>query len=223
MEARVLELMTARLDPGNVAASLEAALAGKRALIIGPGLGTDDRARQAVEHVLSWDGVKILDADALTIFAGRADRLVSARGALVLTPHSGEAGRLIGKKAQEVESDRLGSVREIVARTRAIVVLKGARTIIATPEGGIFINTSGNPALATAGAGDVLAGIIGAFACELAPERAACAGVHLHGLAADAWRAQHGGADRGLFASEIADLLPSVLGALARGGLAPAI
>jgi hydroxyethylthiazole kinase-like uncharacterized protein yjeF len=217
IESRVVELMTARIDPSDLTGSLDRALAGKRVVVIGPGFGLDDGARRAVEHVLGWDGVKILDADALTMLGGRPEILASARGQIIVTPHSGEAGRLLGRKGDEIEKDRLGAVREIAAKTRATVVLKGARTIVATPGGSIFINTSGNPVLATAGAGDVLAGMIAALSCELSPEDAACAGVHLHGLAADAWRAEHGGADRGLLASEIADLVPSVLAAVARG------
>lgn len=93
-------------------------------------------------------------------------------------------------------------------------MLKGAHTIIAHPDGRLAINATGNPALGTAGAGDVLGGIIGALACGAAPFEAACAGVYVHGLAADHWRDQNG--DRGLLASEIADLLPPILSALAR-------
>ena len=96
------------------------------------------------------------------------------------------------------------------------MVLKGARSIIAASTGPLRINTSGNPVLATAGSGDVLAGILAAFSCVMPPDQAACAGVHVHGLAADAWSAAHGGADRGLLASEIADEVPGVLAGLAR-------
>ncbi len=217
LESRVVEIMTARIDPARIAGSLDAMLAGKHAVAIGPGFGLDEAARIAVEHVvLGWDGVKVVDADAITLFAGRAECLAEARGQVVLTPHSGEIGRLVGKRADEVERDRFGVVREVVARTRAIVVLKGARTIVASPDGAIFINTTGNPALATAGSGDVLAGIVAALACSMSPLRAACAGVHVHGLVADAWRARTG-ADRGLFAREIADGVPPVLAAVARG------
>lgn len=217
IESRVVEIMTARIDPDRIAGSLDRALTGKKAVAIGPGFGLDDAARIAVEHVvLSWDGVKVVDADAITHFAGRAEKLAGARGQVILTPHSGEIGRLVGKRAEEVERDRFGVVREVVAMTKAWVVLKGARTIVASPDGAIFINTTGNPALATAGSGDVLSGIMVALACALSPERAACAAVHLHGLAADLWRARTG-ADRGMLATEVADLMPNVLAAVARG------
>lgn len=217
IESRLVEIMTERIDTAKIAGSLDRALEGKRAVAIGPGFGLSDAARIAVDHVvLNWDGIKIVDADAITHFAGRAERLATARGQIVLTPHSGEIGRLVGKRADEVERDRFGVVREVVRMTKAWVVLKGARTIVAGPDGSLFINTTGNPALATAGAGDVLAGIMAALACSLPVDRAACAAVCLHGLAADAWRARTG-ADRGMLATEVADLIPPVMAAVARG------
>jgi NAD(P)H-hydrate epimerase len=217
LESRVVELMSARIDRADIAGSLDHALTGKRVVALGPGLGLDDTARAAVEHVVfGWEGVKVVDADALTLFAGRPEALAAARGPMILTPHPGEAARLLGKKSDEVEKNRAVCVRQLAERTGAIVVLKGARTIVAATSGPLYINTSGNPVLATAGSGDVLAGIISAFSCVMPPEKAACAGVHAHGLAADVWRAKHGGADRGLLASEIADEVPGVLAALAR-------
>ena len=217
LESRVVELMSARIDRADIAGSLDLALAGKRVVALGPGLGLDDSARAAVEHVVfHWEGVKVVDADALTLFAGRPEALAAARGPMILTPHPGEAARLLGKKSDEVEKNRAVCVRQLAERTGAIVVLKGARTIVAATSGPLYINTSGNPVLATAGSGDVLAGIISAFSCVMPPDKAACAGVHVHGLAADVWRAKHGGADRGLLASEIADEVPGVLAALAR-------
>jgi NAD(P)H-hydrate epimerase len=166
--------------------------------------------------LFGWDGVKIVDADALTLFTGRLAALSGARGSVILTPHAGEAARLLGKKSDEVERDRFAAARELALRAEATVVLKGSRTLVAGPEGPVLVNTSGNPALATAGAGDVLAGIISAFACVMTPLRAAAAGVHVHGLAADVWRDEHGGADRGLLASEVADRVPGVVAALSR-------
>jgi NAD(P)H-hydrate epimerase len=218
LESRVVELMTARVDRADVGRSLDNALAGKRVVVTGPGLGLDDAARAAVEHLLfGWEGVRVVDADALTLFAGRPEALATARGATILTPHPGEAGRLLGIRSDEVEKNRAVAARELAERTRATVVLKGARTIVAGASGPLYINTSGNPVLATAGSGDVLAGIIAAFACIMSPDKAACAGVHVHGLAGDAWRDKHGGADRGLLASELGDQVPEVLAALARG------
>jgi ADP-dependent NAD(P)H-hydrate dehydratase / NAD(P)H-hydrate epimerase len=214
VEARALEFMTARIEVDRLESSLDDALRHQNTLLIGPGIGLDERARRAVEHVvLGWEGVKVVDADALTHFAGRPEALASARGALVLTPHSGEMGRLLGCSAAEVENDRFGAARAVAAKSGAVVLLKGARTIVASPQG-VVINTTGNPALATAGSGDVLAGIIAALACTLSPDRAAAAGAFIHGRAADRWRDQHGGADRGMLASEIARGVPDVMGEL---------
>lgn len=216
LESRVVEIMTARIDPSKLEVSLDEALAGKRTVAIGPGLGLDERARRAVDHVvLGWDGLKVVDADALTHFVGRAEALAEAPGDLVLTPHPGELGRLLGRSARAIEQDRFGAVREAVSLTKATVVLKGARTIIATPDGRMFICMAGNPALATAGSGDVLTGMIAAFACGMSPDRAASAGVLVHALAGDLWRARTG-CDRGLLASEIAESVPQILALLGR-------
>ncbi|HMI88316.1 MAG TPA: NAD(P)H-hydrate dehydratase [Polyangiaceae bacterium] len=218
LELRVVELMSARIDRADIAGSLDRALAGKRTVVIGPGLGLDQDAKSAVEHILlRFEGTTIVDADALTLFAGRPEAFAVASGPIILTPHPGEAARLLGTKSHEVEQNRAGCVRELAQRARSTVVLKGARTMVAGSTGPLYINTTGNPALATAGAGDVLAGIIAALACVMPAERAAPAGVHVHGLAADRWRSQHGGADRGLLAGELGDLVPAVLAALAKG------
>lgn len=215
VEARALEIMTAVIEPDDLEGSLDAALTGKRALVIGPGLGLDERARRAVEHVvLRWPGVKVVDADALTLFAGRPGALAGAAGKLVLTPHAGELARLLGCTSAEIEKDRFGAVRATAMTTGAVVLLKGARTLVASPEGALWVNMTGGPALATAGAGDVLAGIIAALACSLTPARAAAAGAFVHGRSAERWQAQHEGADRGLLASEVASGVPATLGAL---------
>ena len=218
LELRVVELMTTRIDRADIAGSLDRALLAKRTVVIGPGLGLDQDAKTAVEHVLlRFEGPTIVDADALTLFAGRPEAFAAASGPIVLTPHPGEAARLLGVQSHDVERDRARAVRELAQRARATVVLKGARTMVAAASGPLYINTTGNPALATAGAGDVLAGILAALACVMPVERAAPAGVHIHGLAADRWRALRGGADRGLLAGELSDLVPTVLAALLGG------
>lgn len=214
VEARARETMTARIVRDDIGGSLDRALRGQHAVAIGPGLGLDDDARAAVEHVLGWHGPKVLDADAITCFAGRPEAIArAAKGTVVLTPHSGELGRLLGCTGAEVEKDRFGAAREVAAKTGAIVLLKGARTIIAGGEH-VFVNVTGNPALATAGSGDVLSGILAALACGMPLDRAAGAAAYLHGRAADLWRAAHGGANRGMLASEIAGHVPFVIGEL---------
>jgi hydroxyethylthiazole kinase-like uncharacterized protein yjeF len=222
IEGRVEELMTAKLDRDDLLPSVDRILHGKRAVVLGPGFGTDEHARAVVAHVLAtWQGPSVIDADALALFEGRPEVFASSRGAPVLTPHPGELGKLLSRPIAEIEADRFGAIAAIVARARCVVVLKGAHTLVGAPDERTVINASGNPALATAGAGDVLSGILGALLCLLDPFEAAWAGVHVHGAAADRWRDGGGGPaslsskrDRGLLAHEVADRVPDVLGAL---------
>jgi hydroxyethylthiazole kinase-like uncharacterized protein yjeF len=210
IESHLLEVMTARIDRTDTGASIDAMLKDKNAVVVGPGLGLDDDARLVVEYVLAtWRGPIVVDADALTMFAGRPTVFMAAKNA-ILTPHPGELGRLLDRSAAQVEGDRFRASRELVAATGAVVVLKGAHTIIASPDGRLAVTPIACPALATAGSGDLLGGIIGAFACSLPAFEAACTGVMLHALAGEAWSLAHDGADRGLLASEIGDMLPSV-------------
>jgi hydroxyethylthiazole kinase-like uncharacterized protein yjeF len=217
IEGHVLEVMTARLDPEHMSESLDAALRAAGAVVVGPGFGLDEAARTAVEYVLaSWRGPVVVDADALTMFAGRPSVFMAAKQA-VLTPHPGEAARLLGCSPAEIEADRFRSARELVAASGAVVVLKGAHTIVASPDSRLAVSPIVCPALATAGSGDVLGGIVAAMACGLPAFEAACAGVLLHGQAGEAW-ARTRSTDRGMLASEIADELPQLLGALGAGG-----
>ena len=207
IETHLLEAMTARIDPSAIGESLDAVLRGKHAVVIGPGFGLGDDARIAVEYVLAaWQGPVVIDADALTMFAGRPSVLLAAKNA-VLTPHPGELARLLGKTVAQVEGDRYRAARELVAATGAVVVLKGAHSIIAAPDSRLGVSPFACPVLATAGSGDVLGGIIGAMACNLPGYEAAWAGVMLHALAGEAWSRAHANADRGMLASEIADSL----------------
>ncbi|MGA3121264.1 MAG: NAD(P)H-hydrate dehydratase [Polyangiaceae bacterium] len=210
IESRLLEVMTARIDRADTGASLDAILKDKDAVVVGPGLGLDDDSRLLVEYVLAtWRGPIVVDADALSMFAGRPTTFMAAKNA-ILTPHPGELGRLLDRSAAQVDSDRFRAARELVAATGAVVVLKGAHTVIASPDARLAVTPVACPALATAGAGDLLGGIIGALACSLPLFEAACTGVMLHALAGEAWSQAHGGADRGLLASEIGDMLLSL-------------
>jgi NAD(P)H-hydrate epimerase len=214
LQTRVLELMTARLDPGAIESSLDEALQGRTAVAAGPGFGTDALAARAIEHLVrSTTSTLVLDADAITLFAGRPEMLASAPGRLVLTPHPGEMGRLLGVSSREVEDDRFGAVREAVRRTGAVVVLKGAHSLVGVPGRPIAINTAGAPTLATAGSGDVLCGVIAALACAMPAEDAAVAGVHIHASAGEKW-ATDTGSDRGMLAGELAEGIPAVLASL---------
>jgi NAD(P)H-hydrate epimerase len=146
----------------------------------------------------------VLDADGLAHVVGQLDA-VRASGRVLLTPHPGEAARLLGTTIEAVESDRRGAVRRLLEATGKSVLLKGERTLIADPEATmpIAINTTGNAALAAGGSGDVLSGVLGAFCCHLAPREAAIAGAWLHGRAAELATGASG--RRGLLAREIAD------------------
>jgi NAD(P)H-hydrate epimerase len=210
LSSRVLEIMTAEIDPASIADSLDHFLVRKCAIVAGPGFGTDARAKQAIEHVLrAYKGPLVLDADALTLLAKDPDALASSTASLVITPHSGEAARLLGTTSGEVERDRYGAARALAERTKATVLLKGAFSIIAHGDER-WVNPTGAPTLATAGSGDVLSGIIGALACSMPAPQAAMAGAFVHGLAGEGFTA-----DRGMLSHEIADRVPAVLRALA--------
>jgi hydroxyethylthiazole kinase-like uncharacterized protein yjeF len=145
--------------------------------VCGPGLGAD-AARTALPVLLASGRLVVVDADALTLCAGQPEML---RGAAVLTPHAGEFARVFGPPGQ----DRLSAVREAARRTGAVVVLKGSDSIIAAPDGRVAINDSAPPTLATAGAGDVLSGLVAALLGQKMPAwEAACAAVWVHGQAA---------------------------------------
>ena len=216
LDQRVLEVMTARIDPERIEASLDALLASADSVAVGPGLGLDATARRIIEHVaLRVQKTKILDADALTHFAGRAGVLRDAPGALVLTPHSGEMARLVGGSAEAVEADRFGTLARAVALTGSVVLLKGHRTLVGAPGERVAVNVTGSGVLATGGSGDVLTGVLAAFSTLLDARRAAYAAAFVHGIAGE--RRSLAGVDRGVMAHEIADEVPFALGALRAG------
>jgi ADP-dependent NAD(P)H-hydrate dehydratase / NAD(P)H-hydrate epimerase len=213
LDQRVLEVMTARIDPARIEDSLDALLERADSVAIGPGLGLDETARRIVDHVaLRVAKTKVLDADAISHFAGRAEALRGAPGEVVLTPHSGEMARLVGGSAEAVEADRFGTVTRAVALTHGVVLLKGHRTLIGAPDERIAINVTGSGVLATGGSGDVLTGILAAFGTLLDARRAAFSAAFVHGLAGE--RRSRGGVDRGVIAHEIADEVPLSLGEL---------
>lgn len=174
-------------------------------LVVGPGLGTGAGARALVAMLLADPPARmVLDADALNILAlhqplPRAD---AAAPKIVLTPHPGEAARLLGCSVAEVQADRPAAVRRLADATGAVVVLKGCATLICAPGGRPRMNLAGNPGMATGGSGDVLAGVVGALGAQgLDPWNAAGLGVYLHATAGDlaAWR----GGERALVARDI--------------------
>lgn len=223
LDRRVFEEMTARIDPMQVEQSLDEALERANAVVIGPGLGLGADARRVVDHVvLGWNGPKVMDADAITHFAGRGAELQRAPGSLVLTPHPGELARLLGESTSTVEANRFDALRRAVELTGAVVLLKGPRTLIGAPGELPLVNVAGTPALATAGSGDVLAGILGAFSLALAPRVAAYTATFVHAASGERW-SKRTGSDRGLVAHEIAEGVPALLAELsgAGGGRSP--
>ncbi len=164
------------------------AQASASALAVGPGLGRGSEVGECVRRLaVGLERPLVLDADALFAFAGRAEALQERPAATVLTPHPKELARLfLGSNVPIRSTERLEAVREAARRTGCVVVLKGYRTLVAEPEGRVAISSTGNHGLASGGSGDVLTGIVGAFlAAGLDPWDAACAGVFLHGQAAD--------------------------------------
>ncbi len=164
---------------------------GITVLAIGPGLGqSDDVAKFCVGLLEATTIPVVIDADALNIlstFPGKLAELTKNGRTVVLTPHPGEMGRLAGISTKEVQADRLGVARRFASQNRVTLVLKGARTLVAHPHGPIAVNTSGNPAMAKGGSGDLLTGIIAGMLAQYKedPARAVEAAVFLHGMAAD--------------------------------------
>lgn len=182
------------------------------AVLVGPGLTTRDDGRWAVDHLLDQCRTPlVVDADALNLLAGRPDRLAKALCPLVMTPHPGEMARLMRLTVEEVQADRSVCARKAAAQTHAHVVLKGAGTLVAPPDdAGLRLNLRGNPGLATAGAGDALAGLLtGLLAQGLKPLAAASAAVYLHGLAGDLAAAALGQA--AMTAGDVIERLPAAL------------
>lgn len=200
----LLERMPGILGGGaasDVASSAEAA----DVLAIGPGLGTSESTQEAVRTILQKITTPVvIDADALTALAGHTEILAAMQAQKVLTPHPGEMARLTGLEIADIEADRINVAKKYAEEWQAIVVLKGAPTVIGCPNGTVYVNSTGNSSLATGGSGDVLTGIIAGLAAqEISLQEAAICGVYLHGLAAEMT-----GIDIGLAAGELAALLP---------------
>ena len=160
----------------------------------------------------------VIDADGINNLAGATDGLKDAGGPRILTPHPGEMARLVGLTTPEVQARRLDLARDTAARLGVTLVLKGAQTVVAAPDGRASINSTGNPALASGGTGDVLTGLIGGFLAQgLAPWDAARLGVYLHGLAADFFVSHHG--QRGMIAGDLLAVWPQMLAEFSRGAI----
>jgi ADP-dependent NAD(P)H-hydrate dehydratase / NAD(P)H-hydrate epimerase len=187
----------------------------KNAVLFGPGIGVNDGTQNALRWLLrNLEMPWVIDADGLNTLAVEVHRLRHAKMPPVLTPHPGEMARLTGKSSATVNADRVGNARSFALENHCHVVLKGARSVIATAEGKVFINPTGNPGMASGGMGDVLAGILTALLGQgFSPEDAMKLGVYLHGFVGDRVAAEKG--QIGLIASDIIEGLPAGMRALA--------
>ena len=220
--AALVEVMT-ELLPDNEAEEIEPLsdedwqrlLERKNTVLFGPGIGVNDATRSTLRWLLrNLDKPWVIDADGLNNLALEVDRLRHAKFPPVITPHPGEMARLVGRKMGEVNADRVGIARAFAMERRCHLVLKGARTVIATPEGRVFINPTGNPGMASGGMGDVLAGMLAALLGQgLGPEDAVKLGVYLHGFVGD--RIAEAKGQIGLIASDIIEGLPEGMKVLA--------
>ncbi len=207
------------VSPAAAGAAREA-LEGSSAGVVGPGLGSGEAVSGFLRGLLlTGEAIEtplVVDADALNMLAGAYGWESRFGAQAVLTPHPGEMGRLLGTSAGEVQRDRLGAALEGARRWGQVVALKGAHTVAASPDGRIALSPFANPALSSAGTGDVLAGVIGGLLAQgMSCYEAAVAGAHLHGAAGDRWRAENGSG--GLLAWDLLSLLPRAAEEL-RGG-----
>ena len=221
LEAKLTEVMTAGIecDGGAFAAGshVQALAVAERAaaIVLGPGLGRSAGAQaMAVSAIAEAAAPLVIDADGLIALDGRLDVVAGRKGPTVLTPHSGELGRLLGRPREEVEAKRLAGAREAAAAARGVVVLKGDDTLVVDGRSAdlpVAVNTLASPALATAGTGDVLAGTIGALIARgLDPFDAACGGVFAHARAGRV-AAERVGAAESVIAGDVVDALAAGL------------
>ncbi len=219
LEAKLLEVMTTPMPETNAQTlsmdGLEGLLAfadARSAVAIGPGLTTHPETVGLVRALVPrLQKPCVIDADALNAFHGHAAQLADAKVPLVLTPHPGEMARLVGgASSHSINTDRVGVASRFARDHQVVVALKGARTVVAHPNGAVAICPTGNPGMATAGTGDALTGIIASLlAQDRSAWEAACAGTYAHGLAGDLAAAAVGQA--GMTASDLIDRIPSAL------------
>ncbi len=221
VETLAVEAMTTELPQTAQGALDEKALAKvlalaeeKRCLAVGPGIGTTAATCRLVRELITKCPVPmVIDADGLNCIAGQTEVLRQATAPVLLTPHPGEMARLCNTTNAAIQQDRVGAARKLATANKAHVVLKGARTIIAHPDGQVVINPTGNPGMAAGGMGDVLTGAIAGLITQgLSLSAAATTGVYLHGAAADTLVEQIG--PWGFTATEVMDRLPVEIGKL---------
>jgi NAD(P)H-hydrate epimerase len=193
-----------------------ATLESKDAAVIGPGLPDDEEGYAFVRALLARIEIPaVIDASALNAFSGGIEKLAREGSARILTPHPGELARLLGSSVDEILGDRVAAARGAAARSKSVVVLKGNQTLVATPDGEVRVNPTGNAGMASGGMGDVLSGMIGALlAQQTDPAEAAAAAVWLHGFTGDLLAEES--ADIGLAARDLAESIPRAIANLRR-------
>jgi hydroxyethylthiazole kinase-like uncharacterized protein yjeF len=203
--APVVDLMQPELMLHSAADALK--LPGLDVLAVGCGLGRSLAAQKLLYDAIRHPAALVLDADALNLLAERPDLtsdLRARKAATVLTPHPGEAARLLGIKTEEVQADRVAAVRQLAHKFGCSVVLKGADSLVATSDGKLYVNKTGNPGMSAAGMGDVLTGIVAAFLAQgMGADDALLLAVHLHGAAGDELAKQQ--ATIGMSATEVTE------------------
>jgi len=222
LETQVMEAMTDPL-PETVKGILGEAsfnrimdlLSDKKCLAIGPGIGTAPETKMLFKNLLQENTKPVvIDADGLNILADHTEILKDLDIPIVLTPHPGEMARLIRTTAADVQKDRIKCARDFAEKFNVHIVLKGAGTVVAHPDGRVFINPTGNPGMASGGMGDVLTGVIAGFIAQgHSPELAAHAGVYLHGATADSLVKNKG--PFGYLATDVMNTLPEAIKKLA--------
>ncbi len=197
---------------------LRQVLQDKNAVAFGPGIGVSGETKRITSWLLKNSKVPVLiDADGLNCVASNVSMLKTANVPVVLTPHPGEMARLAKVQTKDIQAQRLDIARTFAHQYDCCLVLKGARTIVAAPDGRAWLNPNGNPGMASGGMGDVLSGIIGGLLAQgYAPETACCLGVFLHGAAADRFAAEQG--EAGMLARDVIDNLPRTIRALYQAG-----
>ncbi|MCK5193430.1 MAG: NAD(P)H-hydrate dehydratase, partial [Desulfobulbaceae bacterium] len=191
--------------------TIEEAMSGKSAVVLGPGLGLAQDSSELVKKIyIDASMPLVVDADGLNALSTDPQLIQCEDQKIrILTPHPGEMARLTGMSTSEIQKNRIEITRDFSKRNNVYIVLKGAATVVGSPDGRIAVNSSGNPGMATGGMGDVLAGIIGGFlAQKLSPWNASCLGVYVHGLAADHIARTM---KQGYLATEVADTVPVML------------
>jgi ADP-dependent NAD(P)H-hydrate dehydratase / NAD(P)H-hydrate epimerase len=207
-------------DGAHAPDALKMIIESNNALIVGPGIGVSEDTKQLIEWLISdacqRERPMLIDADGLNALAAiGCEALKRARGPVVLTPHPGEASRLLSVTTAAINDDRVSAARMLANRTGATVLIKGARSVIASPDGDVYVNSTGNSGMSTPGMGDALSGIVGTLLGQhLRPLDALALGVFLHGYAADRVAARIGRV--GYIAGDLIDELPAAIEALTR-------